>query len=68
MISETDPWKEDHLSNLNYILQTEEGVIQVYKTKEDIEDGRRLDYPFPPLNTFITDMNLICAMITDGPL
>ena len=68
LFSETDPWKEDYPPDLNYFLQIEEGVVQVYRTKEDVEDGRRLDYPFPPLSTFITDMNLICAMITDGPL
>ncbi|KAG8193644.1 hypothetical protein JTE90_024008 [Oedothorax gibbosus] len=67
-VDEKDPWNRDFPEDLNYILNTEDGVIQVYRTKEDVEDGRRLDYPFPPLSTFVADMNLICAMITDGPL
>ncbi|PRD27412.1 UNVERIFIED_CONTAM: AMP deaminase 2 [Trichonephila clavipes] len=67
-IDETNPWKRDYPEDLNYVLNMEEGVVQVYRTKEDVEDGRRLDYPFPSLNTFVTDMNLICSMITDGPL
>ncbi|KFM77926.1 AMP deaminase 2, partial [Stegodyphus mimosarum] len=66
--TEKDPWKRDFPEDLNYVLNTEDGVIQVYRTKEDVEDGRRLDYPFPSLTTFVADMNLICAMITDGPL
>ncbi|GIY40094.1 AMP deaminase 2 [Caerostris darwini] len=67
-IDETNPWKKDYPEDLNYVLNVEEGVVQVYRTKEDLEDGRRFDYPFPTLNTFVTDMNLVCAMITDGPL
>ncbi|XP_042906606.1 AMP deaminase 2 isoform X3 [Parasteatoda tepidariorum] len=63
-----DPWKKEFPPDLNYVLNMEEGVVQVYRTKEDVEDGRRLDYPFPSLQTFVTDMTLLCAMITDGPL
>ncbi|XP_054718894.1 AMP deaminase 2-like isoform X1 [Uloborus diversus] len=68
VVDEKDPWKADFPEDLNYVLNTEEGVIQVYRTKEDVEDGRRLDYSFPSLTTFVKDMHLICAMITDGPL
>ena len=29
---------------------------------------RRVDYSVPDLQTFVTDMQHLCAMIADGPL
>ena len=44
------------------------GVFQVYKTEKALEEGSPIDYNVPNLETFVTDMHHICAMIADGPL
>ena len=59
------------------------GVFQLYRTQEDAEADkcvcdvcivdstvycRRVDYRVPDLQTFVTDMQHLCAMIADGPL
>jgi AMP deaminase len=45
-----------------------DGVAQVYRSSEDMEKGKRLEYNFPPIKAFIEDMVIMCRMITDGPL
>lgn len=45
------------------------GVFQVFKTPEDLEAKRpAAGYEYPNLDTYVTDMHLMCALIADGPL
>lgn len=62
------PWTADFPEDLECHIVMEDGVVQVYHTREDLEDGRHSDHPFPSLPTFIADMTLMNAMISDGPL
>lgn len=39
-----------------------DGVFQVFQNEKQIE------YEFPDLKTYVTDMHLMCALIADGPL
>lgn len=59
-----DPWICEIPQPKNYILHLKSGIFHVYKTKDDKETL----YPYPNLNTFVTDMNEMCSMIADGPL
>jgi hypothetical protein len=43
----SDPWNIPIPQDLNYILSMEDGVMHVYKSKEDQEDGRRKSSFFP---------------------
>jgi len=52
----------------NYVVALKEGVFQVYKDENALTAGDALNYPFPDLSTFVTDMNMLCTMIADGPL
>ena len=40
----------------------------MYASEEDMESGKRIEYEYPELNAFVTDMHLLCALIADGPL
>ncbi|XP_075589517.1 AMP deaminase isoform X1 [Dermatophagoides farinae] len=62
-----DPWNIKIPEDLNCILKIEDGVIHVYKTKEDFE-GKKRAYNLRPFNNFIEDMKFMCNIITDGPL
>lgn len=46
----------------------EDGVVCIYQDEQAKELRDAKDYPFYKLPTFIKDMNLICAMIANGPL
>ncbi|CAG2182054.1 unnamed protein product, partial [Oppiella nova] len=63
-----DPWSASIPPNLDYILRIEEGVVRVYKGKDDLQDGRHAPYPVTTFNHFIDDMKFLCRTITDGPL
>ncbi|XP_014246157.1 AMP deaminase 2 [Cimex lectularius] len=63
-----DPWECDFPPATNYIIKPKSGVFQVYKDQESLEKGEALDYKYPNLATFVTDMNKLCVMIADGPL
>ena len=46
-----------------------DGVFQVYQTKEDFDAQKPAPgYDYPDLDTYVTDMQLMCALIADGPL
>ncbi|XP_067135225.1 AMP deaminase 2 isoform X2 [Centruroides vittatus] len=63
-----NPWDVTIPNDFGYYLKMEDGVIQCYSSYENMESGRRQNYPFPSLMEFVADMNLLCAMIADGPL
>ena len=44
------------------------GVFQVFRSSADVEADRPLEYEYPDLDTYVTDMHLMCALIADGPL
>lgn len=64
----TEPWGCELPADLNYQLRMHNGVVHVYKAPEDVEAERPLDFPYVNLPQFINDLNLMCAMIADGPL
>jgi AMP deaminase len=61
--SNDDPWECDSLPDCGYELKMSEGVFQLHD-----KDGAPIPYEFPDLDTFVTDMHLVCALIADGPL
>ncbi|KAH7945946.1 hypothetical protein HPB49_017739 [Dermacentor silvarum] len=64
----TEPWNCEVLPNMNCELRMHNGVVHVYKDKEDMEAEKPMDFPYVNLPQFINDLNLMCAMIADGPL
>jgi AMP deaminase len=66
--SRGNPWDCPIPEDKNYILRPVAGVFHVYENEEKAEKGEHLNFPYYDLATFITDMNLLCAMIADGPL
>ncbi|XP_067012263.1 AMP deaminase 2 isoform X2 [Anabrus simplex] len=66
--SKGDPWEIEFPEPKNYLIQAKDGVFQVYKNQEALDKDEPCHYPYPNLSAFVTDMNLLCAMIADGPL
>ncbi|CAI9554876.1 unnamed protein product [Staurois parvus] len=55
-------------SDLDFGLKMVNGVIHVY-TKRDITDATtELDLPYPDLQEFVADMNVLMALIINGPI
>ena len=45
------------------------GVFQVFRSEADFEAKKPASgYDYPDLDTYVTDMHLMCALIADGPL
>jgi len=63
-----DPWACHFQPDCGYKFKLEKGVYSVFKNEEDLASNKPIDYDFVDLETFVTDMQLICAMISDGPL
>jgi len=65
-----DPWDLEFLPDNGYKFQIVKGVYQVYRNQEDLLSRARkpINYEFPDLETFVTDMQELCAFIADGPL
>ncbi len=51
-----------------YILKANNGVFQVYEGQAALRENKPKDYPYPLLETYISDLNKICMMMADGPL
>jgi len=67
---EGNPWDIEFLPDNGYKVKIVQGVYQVYKSKEDLLSRAKkpIPYEYPNLETFVTDMQELCAMIGDGPL
>jgi len=63
-----NPWDCVFQPDCGYKIQLEKGVYSVYKNEEDKAANKPINYEFVDLETFVTDMQLLCAMISDGPL
>jgi len=63
-----DPWACQFQPDCGYKVKIEKGVYSVYKNEEDLASNKPINYDFVDLETFVTDMQMLCAMISDGPL
>lgn len=63
-----DPWDIPAAPNLHHVFQFHEGVYHVYENEEARLAGRALNFPYPDLAEFVSNMHRLCAMIADGPL
>ncbi|XP_011347725.1 AMP deaminase 2 isoform X4 [Ooceraea biroi] len=66
--SRGDPWECEFPPTKNYKIAPVNGVFNVFMNDEDLANGKPIPYSYPDLATFVGDMNLLCAMIADGPL
>jgi len=63
-----DPWACQFQPDCGYKFKIEKGVYSVFKNEEDLASNKPINYDFVDLETFVTDMQMLCAMISDGPL
>eukprot|EP00096_Caligus_rogercresseyi_P012566 TRINITY_DN530_c0_g1_i2.p1 TRINITY_DN530_c0_g1~~TRINITY_DN530_c0_g1_i2.p1 ORF type:complete len:845 (-),score=181.23 TRINITY_DN530_c0_g1_i2:290-2824(-) len=63
-----DPYEIEFPPNNGYAIQLSKGIFHVYANEEDLQRGKRIDYEYFDLDTYVTDMHLMCALIADGPL
>ncbi|XP_047493302.1 AMP deaminase 2-like isoform X4 [Penaeus chinensis] len=65
---EVSPWKIDVPENCGYVVRMMDGVFQVYPSEEAVRRNESLSYPYPNLARYIQDLNLLCALIANGPV
>lgn len=63
-----NPWELPELQDTEHTFVANNGVYEVYENEEDVKNKKPIEYAYPDLNTFVTDMNSMCNMIADGPL
>lgn len=66
--SKGNPWDCEFTPDKGYLLQPVNGVYHVYKDQRALDNEEPCNFPYPNLDTFVADMNRLCAMIADGPL
>ncbi|XDV23058.1 hypothetical protein PO909_027779, partial [Leuciscus waleckii] len=71
-VSETHPYDGRHLKNLppdaGYTCVMVDGVIHVYTAQNPTDKSTELDLPYPDLQEYIGDMNVMMALIINGPV
>lgn len=64
-----NPWQVDLLPDLpDYRMRIVDGVMQIFRSPHDLDHGRKVEYPFIKLKSFVDDMLTMVKMITDGPM
>ena len=63
-----DPWDCEFLPDLkDHQIKMVNGVFEVFKTQDDYEAKKPVPgYDYPKLDEYVTDMQLMCALIADG--
>ncbi|CAL8338767.1 unnamed protein product [Merluccius merluccius] len=71
-VSETHPYENQDPKNMpadtEYSCEMVNGVIHVFTKKSPTEKGTVLDLPYPDLKEYIADMNVMMALIINGPV
>ncbi|CAB4061385.1 AMPD [Lepeophtheirus salmonis] len=63
-----DPYEVEFQPNNGYEIGIKKGIFHVYANQEDLQNDKHINYEYFDLDTFVTDMHLMCALIADGPL
>nr|XP_055073443.1 AMP deaminase 2 isoform X3 [Misgurnus anguillicaudatus] len=71
-VSKTHPYEGQDMKNLpsdlGYSCKMVDGVVHVYTKQNPMDKSTELDLPYPDLQEFITDMNVMMALIINGPV
>nr|XP_046239751.1 AMP deaminase 2-like isoform X2 [Scatophagus argus] len=71
-VSETHPYDNQDPKNMpadtGYGCKMVDGVVHVYTKKNNMEKSTELDLPYPDLKEYIADMNVMMALIINGPV
>ncbi|XP_031423176.1 AMP deaminase 2 isoform X1 [Clupea harengus] len=70
--SDTHPYEGQALSNMpsdtGYSCKMVDGVVHVYSKENHTDKSTELDLPYTDLQEYITDMNVMMALIINGPV
>ncbi|KAM4700783.1 AMP deaminase 2 isoform 2-T3 [Discoglossus pictus] len=55
-------------ADMGFGLKMVDGVVHVYTKRDTIDVSTELDLPYPDLSEFIADMNVLMALIINGPI
>ncbi|KAL1020654.1 hypothetical protein UPYG_G00002930 [Umbra pygmaea] len=55
-------------SDVGYGCKMVDGVIHIYTNKDTMEKSTELELPYPDLQEYIADMNVMTALIINGPV
>ncbi|XP_067095477.1 AMP deaminase 2 isoform X2 [Osmerus mordax] len=71
-VSETHPYEnQDPASmphDMGYGCKMVNGVVHLYTKKNTMDKSTELDLPYPDLQEYIADMNVMMALIINGPV
>uniref|UniRef100_UPI0037E8E3B3 AMP deaminase 2-like isoform X1 n=2 Tax=Semicossyphus pulcher TaxID=241346 RepID=UPI0037E8E3B3 len=71
-VSETHPYDNQDPKNMppdtGYGCKMVDGVVHVYTKKTNLDKSSEVDLPYPDLKEYIADMNVMMALIINGPV
>lgn len=65
---EGDPYDVPMLDSLGFSMRMVEGVIHVFEDSESASNMKPIEWPYPDRDSFLSEMNIMLALISDGPL
>ncbi|XP_054724062.1 AMP deaminase 2-like [Uloborus diversus] len=63
-----EPWKAEPIEEWDCHFIMNEGVYEVYHGPANLEASNKFEFNYPHLAEFVADLQLVGAMIADGPL
>uniref|UniRef100_A0A3B5JZA2 AMP deaminase n=2 Tax=Takifugu rubripes TaxID=31033 RepID=A0A3B5JZA2_TAKRU len=71
-VSETHPYDNQDPKSMpgdtGYGCKMEGGVVHVYTKKTNMDKSTELDLPYPDLKEYIADLNVMMALVINGPV
>ncbi|XP_044746826.1 AMP deaminase 2 isoform X3 [Coccinella septempunctata] len=65
---EHHPWKAQDVGDTAHVFKSNKGVFEIFENEEALNNNKPCDFPYPDMETFVKDMNIMCSLIADGPL
>ncbi|ELU02513.1 hypothetical protein CAPTEDRAFT_171443 [Capitella teleta] len=66
--STNDPFQCDFIQDGGFRMKPVGGVMYVYRDEEALLNNQPLDFPYPKLAEFLSDQNIMFALMSDGPM
>ena len=63
-----DPFNVEMPESVECEIKMKQGVVYLYKDAQAVAADNPIEMPYPSLESFLCDMNLMYALISDGPL
>lgn len=56
------------LDDLGFTMKMKNGIVHIYEDKAMAAEDKPIEWPYPDTQSYLVELNIMLALISDGPL